>query len=146
MRERNTAHVSYDSYTVLLDCVRSEERARGSSSAIAFIMQKHDMHHLVNNIWHGHSAVSENRDLFALKMVRYNMKEEWSPWNCILLTDAEARGSSQDRGPDGYLLEAPDRASYLVPPVGEEPIQVSVYLFLLTISRGEGKDAFDLIP
>lgn len=55
------------------------------------------------------------------------------------------RGSSQDRGPGGYLLEPPDRASCLVPPVGEEPIQVSVYLFLLAISRGEGKGAFDLI-
>lgn len=70
--------------------MRSEERKRESTSVIAFIMQKHDMYHLVNNIWHGHSAISENADLFLLRIVRYNMNEEWSPWNCILLTEEEA--------------------------------------------------------
>lgn len=90
LRERNIKHINYDHYVFLLNCVRSEERKRGSSSAISFIMQKHDMYHLVNNIWHGHSAVSENADLFLLRIVRYNMNEEWSPWNCILLTEEEA--------------------------------------------------------
>lgn len=90
LRERNIKHINYDHYVFLLNCVRSEERKRESTSAISFIMQKHDMYHLVNNIWHGHSAVSENTDLFLLRIVRYNMKEEWSPWNCILLTEEEA--------------------------------------------------------
>lgn len=82
--------MNYDPYTFLLGCVRSDERARESLSAIVFMMQKHDMYHLVNNIWHGRSIVSENSDLFKLKMVRYNVNEDWSPWNCILLTEEEA--------------------------------------------------------
>nr|XP_033328950.1 IQ and ubiquitin-like domain-containing protein [Megalopta genalis] len=90
LRERNIAHVNYEPYVFLLNCVRSEEKERESPSAIAFMMQNHDMYHLVNNIWHGRSAVSENRDLFLLKMVRYNVGEPWSPWNCILLTSEEA--------------------------------------------------------
>ncbi|XP_043791083.1 IQ and ubiquitin-like domain-containing protein [Apis laboriosa] len=90
LRERNIKHINYDHYVFLLNTVRSEERKRESTSAIAFIMQKHDMYHLVNNIWHGHSAISENSDLFLLRIVRYNMNEEWSPWNCILLTQEEA--------------------------------------------------------
>ncbi|XP_076245970.1 uncharacterized protein LOC143186282 [Calliopsis andreniformis] len=90
LRERNTVHVNYDPYIFLLVCVRSAERARNSPSAIAFIMQKHDIYHLVHNIWHGRSVVSENKDLFKLKMIRYHVNEEWSPWNCILLTEEEA--------------------------------------------------------
>ncbi|CAK9830941.1 IQ and ubiquitin-like domain-containing protein [Anthophora retusa] len=90
LSERNIAHINYEPYIFLLDYVRTEERARESPSAIAFSMQKHDMYHLVNNIWHGHSIVSGNRDLFLLRIVRYDMNKEWSPWNCILLTDEEA--------------------------------------------------------
>ncbi|XP_076630548.1 IQ motif and ubiquitin-like domain-containing protein isoform X2 [Colletes latitarsis] len=90
LRERNIRHVNYDPYVYLLDCVRSDERSRDSASAVAFMMQKHDMYHLVNNIWHGYSVVSENRDLFVLKMIRYDVDKEWSPWNCILLTSEEA--------------------------------------------------------
>ena len=90
MRERNIRHVNYDPYKFLLDCVRCEETKRESPSAIAFMMQKHDMYHLVNNIWYGHSIVSENRDMFLLRIVRYDVNEEWSPWNCILLTEEEA--------------------------------------------------------
>ncbi|XP_017760974.1 PREDICTED: IQ and ubiquitin-like domain-containing protein [Eufriesea mexicana] len=90
LRERNIAHVNYDPYIFLLNCVRSEEKKRGSPSAIAFMMQKHDMYYLVNNIWHGYSVVSENRDLFLLRVVRYDVNKEWSPWNCIILTADEA--------------------------------------------------------
>ncbi|KAK1127443.1 hypothetical protein K0M31_003981 [Melipona bicolor] len=90
LRERNIRHVNYDPYVFLLDCVRREEIKRRSLSAIAFMMQKQDMYHLVNNIWHGQSVVSENRDLFLLRIVRYDVNEEWSPWNCMLLTEEEA--------------------------------------------------------
>ncbi|XP_043511076.1 IQ and ubiquitin-like domain-containing protein [Frieseomelitta varia] len=90
LRERNIRHVNYDPCVFLLDCVRREEIKRRSPSAIAFMMQKQDMYHLVNNIWHGQSVVSENRDLFLLRIVRYDVNEEWSPWNCMLLTEEEA--------------------------------------------------------
>ncbi|KZC10890.1 PREDICTED: IQ and ubiquitin-like domain-containing protein [Dufourea novaeangliae] len=90
LRERNIAHVNYNPYVFLLNCVRTDERTKESPSAIAFMMQKHDMYHLVNNIWHGRSVISENGDLFLLKVVRYDVDKEWSPWNCIVLTSEEA--------------------------------------------------------
>ncbi|XP_076279737.1 IQ motif and ubiquitin-like domain-containing protein isoform X2 [Lasioglossum baleicum] len=90
LRERNIGHVNYEPYVFLLNCVRSEEKAKQSPSAIAFMMQKHDMYHLVNRIWHGHSVVSENSDLYSLKIIRYHVEKDWSPWNCILLTSEEA--------------------------------------------------------
>ncbi|XP_026674849.1 IQ and ubiquitin-like domain-containing protein [Ceratina calcarata] len=90
LRERNIAHVNYDPYVYLLNCVRSEEKKKESPSGIVFMMQQHDMFHLVNNIWHGHSVVSGNTDIFQLRIVRYHTDTEWSPWNCILLTDGEA--------------------------------------------------------
>jgi len=44
----------------------------------------------VDKIWGGQSILSAWDDLFDLTMVRWNKHEEWSPWNCILLTKDEA--------------------------------------------------------
>jgi len=74
----------------ILNCVRAEENRLGSVSALAFMMQEHDIYHLVNHIWQGQSAVSKTRDLFILRMIRYQKNIEWAPWNCILLTKDEA--------------------------------------------------------
>lgn len=54
------------------------------------MMQEHDIYHLVNHIWHGQSVVSKVKDLFILRLVRYQKDVEWAPWNCILLTEDEA--------------------------------------------------------
>lgn len=82
--------MDYDPYTFILNCVRAEEERRGSASALAFMMQEQDIYHLVNHIWQGQSVVSKTRDLFILRMVRYQKDIEWAPWNCILLTKDEA--------------------------------------------------------
>ncbi|XP_018049820.1 PREDICTED: IQ and ubiquitin-like domain-containing protein [Atta colombica] len=90
LSRRNIAHVDYDPYMFILNCVRAEEEHRDSTSALAFIMQEQDIYHLVNHIWQGQSALSKTRDLFILRMVRYQKDIEWAPWNCILLTKDEA--------------------------------------------------------
>ncbi|XP_046435256.1 IQ and ubiquitin-like domain-containing protein [Neodiprion fabricii] len=36
------------------------------------------------------SVISENDDLFKLRLGRFDINIEWSPWNCILLTEEEA--------------------------------------------------------
>ncbi|KYN40172.1 IQ and ubiquitin-like domain-containing protein [Trachymyrmex septentrionalis] len=90
LSRRNIAHVDYDPYMFILNCVRAEEEHRGSTSALAFIMQEQDIYHLVNHIWQGQSALSKTRDIFMLRMVRYQKDIEWAPWNCILLTKDEA--------------------------------------------------------
>ncbi|XP_072744652.1 IQ motif and ubiquitin-like domain-containing protein [Anoplolepis gracilipes] len=91
LARRNIAHIDYDPYMFILNCVRAEEERRSSTSALAFMMQEHDIYHLVNHIWHGRSAVSKDcQDFFVLRLVRYQKDVEWAPWNCILLTEDEA--------------------------------------------------------
>lgn len=82
--------MDYDPYIFILNCIRAEEERRESASALSFMMQEHDIYHLVNHIWHGQSVISKTRDLFILRMVRYQKDLEWAPWNCILLTKDEA--------------------------------------------------------
>ncbi|KAK2582166.1 hypothetical protein KPH14_004524 [Odynerus spinipes] len=88
--ERSYSHVNYDPYIFILNCLRAEEKRRECFSSLAFVMQPRDMYHLVNKIWHGHSAISKKNDLHALRLIRYNQHYEWTPWNCILLTEDEA--------------------------------------------------------
>lgn len=54
--------------------------------------QEPDLRYLVENIWGGQSVLSAVRHLFELVMVRWDGREQWSPWNCILLTKEEAQG------------------------------------------------------
>ncbi len=45
---------------------------------------------MLKNIWDSHSILSEESDIYTLTFVRWNRREEFSPWNCILLTLEEA--------------------------------------------------------
>jgi hypothetical protein len=45
---------------------------------------------LVEKIWSGQSVLSAWEDLYDLTFVRWDKHQEWSPWNCILLTKDEA--------------------------------------------------------
>ncbi len=45
---------------------------------------------MFKNIWDSHSVLSEESDIYTLTFVRWNRREEFSPWNCILLTLQEA--------------------------------------------------------
>ena len=45
---------------------------------------------MFKNIWDSHSALSEESDIYSLTFVRWNRREEFSPWNCILLSLQEA--------------------------------------------------------
>ena len=55
-----------------------------------FLLQEPDLRYLVENIWAGQSAMSAEKDLFELIIVRWDIRQHWSPWNCILLTKDEA--------------------------------------------------------
>lgn len=78
-------------YRLILRAVRKDEKKRNSLSSIAFIVQERDIHYLVERIWHAQSVVSECKILEKLRLVRWDVRNEWSPWNCILLTDDEAQ-------------------------------------------------------
>ncbi|XP_070559447.1 IQ motif and ubiquitin-like domain-containing protein [Ptychodera flava] len=80
----------YSHYRFLLKNLRKAEEAFGDDSRIAFLLQEVDMRYLVENIWASQSALSAWDDLYDLVLVRWDKTEEWSPWNCILLTKDEA--------------------------------------------------------
>ena len=60
-----------------------------------FPLQEADLRYLVVDIWSSQSALSSWEDLYDLVMVRWDKDDEWSPWNCILLTKDEAKAHSQ---------------------------------------------------
>lgn len=78
-------------YRFILKRIRNYERLHGAPSSIAFILKDKDIYHLVNNIWHCHSALSECADVYKLRMCRWRKEENWSPWNCFLLTKEEVK-------------------------------------------------------
>ncbi|KAE8741875.1 hypothetical protein FOCC_FOCC012578 [Frankliniella occidentalis] len=44
-------------------------------------------------MWLGRSALTEDEaaGLWGLRLPRWRARQEWSPWNCVLLTAAQAR-------------------------------------------------------
>ncbi|KAL4226123.1 hypothetical protein ACF0H5_014110 [Mactra antiquata] len=80
----------YSLYRYLLKQLRKAEEQYGDGSKIAFLLQEHDLRYLVDKVWGGQSILSAWDDLYDLTLVRWNKHEEWSPWNCILLTKDEA--------------------------------------------------------
>lgn len=57
---------------------------------VFFVLQEQDLRYLVEKIWSGQSILSAWEDLYDLTFVRWDKHQEWSPWNCILLTKDEA--------------------------------------------------------
>ncbi|XP_050413811.2 IQ and ubiquitin-like domain-containing protein [Patella vulgata] len=88
----NDARVRQDfsHYRYMLKSLRRAEETYNDGSEIAFLLQETDLRYLVENIWNGQSVLSAWEDLYDLVMIRWNKHEEWSPWNCILLTKDEA--------------------------------------------------------
>ncbi|XP_066997158.2 IQ motif and ubiquitin-like domain-containing protein [Anabrus simplex] len=78
-------------YRLILRAVRRDEQKRHSHSSVAFIMQDQDMYFLIANIWQGHSAISESSDMNQLRLPRWDVTKDWSPWNCILITNEEMK-------------------------------------------------------
>ncbi|XP_011298592.1 IQ and ubiquitin-like domain-containing protein [Fopius arisanus] len=90
LRQHSVEKVDYDPYTYLLNGIRADEHRRNCFSMLLYVIQEPGIYHLVCNIWHGRSIVSEVDDIFRLRLVRFNVHKEWAPWNCILLTEEES--------------------------------------------------------
>lgn len=54
--------------------------------------QEPDLRYLIENIWGAQSILSAAKDVYDLTLPRWDRREQWSPWNCILITKDEARG------------------------------------------------------
>ena len=59
------------------------------------LLQECDIRYLVETIWRGQSALSSERDLSELCLVRWEAGHQWSPWNTILLTREEAQAHTR---------------------------------------------------
>ncbi|CAH3181135.1 unnamed protein product [Porites evermanni] len=92
MKLYNDARLRHDfsQYRAMLKELRRSEESFKDGFKITYLLQKPDLRYLVENIWNSQSVLSAHEDLFDLILVRWNKYEEWSPWNCILLTKEEA--------------------------------------------------------
>ncbi|KAL9900203.1 IQ motif and ubiquitin-like domain-containing protein isoform 1-T1 [Glossina fuscipes fuscipes] len=78
-------------YTSILRSIQREERRKRCNGSFAFILQMEDIRYLIREVWHGHSILSKCENLQRLRLPRWCKNEEWSPWNCVCLTENEAR-------------------------------------------------------
>lgn len=80
----------FSTFQHMLKSLRKSEEGFKDGSKIAFLLQEQDLRYLVEKIWSGQSILSAWEDLYDLTFVRWDKHQEWSPWNCILLTKDEA--------------------------------------------------------
>ena len=85
----------FSKYRSLLYQIREIEEAYNDNSRVVFLMTEADLRYLTENIWAAQSVLSQWEDTYDLTLVRWNRKHEWSPWNCILLTNEEARAHAK---------------------------------------------------
>lgn len=85
-------------YRRILKMVRRDEMHAVAYESECFLMQPTEMYRLVSVIWKERSAISEYGQLSGLRLVRWHRDVAWSPWNCVLLTRAEAEVHYQLNG------------------------------------------------
>jgi len=90
----------FSRYRSLLHSIRSTEEAYNDESKIIFLLTEADLRYLAENIWGAQSVLSQWEDTYDLTLVRWNRRQEWSPWNCVLLTNEEARAHSKLTKPE----------------------------------------------
>ncbi|XP_026674825.1 IQ and ubiquitin-like domain-containing protein [Ceratina calcarata] len=99
---RNEPRIVYEAYERLLRDLRRREAKLQCYISLAFVIDAKIVYHLVNDIWHGKSAISENDCLEELRLTRFRNDQEWSPWNCLLLNAEEASLHRKIKDPDNF--------------------------------------------
>ncbi|XP_043256891.1 IQ and ubiquitin-like domain-containing protein [Colletes gigas] len=89
-RTRSGPRVVYGPYDKMLRDLRRSEAGNRCYASLAFVVDAKIVHRLVNDVWHGKSAISQRDRLDELRLVRLRRNVQWSPWNCLLLTANEA--------------------------------------------------------
>ncbi|CAK1579312.1 unnamed protein product [Parnassius mnemosyne] len=92
-------------YRFILRAVQRDERRRKCWSSLAFVLQEKDIFFIVEKLWHSHSAISECADMTELRLCRWHVKEDWSPWNCFLVTVQEMKAHLKLEDPEGVYDE-----------------------------------------
>lgn len=82
--------VDLNLYRHMLDELRKDELAAGVTNSVTFLIDAFDLQFLVEQIWHGQSALSGIDNRYLLRLCRWVRGQPWTPWNCVLLTEEEA--------------------------------------------------------
>ncbi|XP_035219035.1 IQ and ubiquitin-like domain-containing protein, partial [Stegodyphus dumicola] len=77
-------------YKKILKLLITEEEKKPTVSSLIYILQPSDIGHLVEKIWKNQSCLSGTANANDLEFIRYNINEDWAPWNCMLVTRQEA--------------------------------------------------------
>lgn len=77
-------------YRRILENIRNTEVNKGYHSQVVFLVSMEDMVYIIDTIWGGKSVLSQEDEVFRLTLCRWDRDDEWSPWNCVLLTSDEA--------------------------------------------------------
>lgn len=85
-------------YRRMLKVLRRDEIQAAAYGSECFLMQPTEVYRLVSVVWKERSAISECSQLNALRLVRWRRHEQWSPWNCVLLTRSEAEAHCRLEG------------------------------------------------
>jgi len=110
--QENAAHQRQDDsvYTRLLKLIRIQESIKRDQTGIPKdphynainLLQETDMHYLIDVMWNRSSAIGGSSEMDDLILTRWNRKDEFSPWNSILLTKQEA--VHHDKHPEPFSL------------------------------------------
>ncbi|XP_072929230.1 IQ motif and ubiquitin-like domain-containing protein [Epargyreus clarus] len=92
-------------YKFILRAVQRDERRRKCWGSLAFVLQEKDVFFIVEKLWHSHSAISECHDMSELRLCRWHVQEDWSPWNCFLITVQEMKAHLKLEHPEDVYDE-----------------------------------------
>lgn len=93
-------------YRRLLKMIRHDEMQAAAYESECFLMQPTEVYRLVSIIWKEKSAICECGQLNGLRLVRWQLDKPWSPWNCVLLSRAEAGAHCQLNGDPANCYDA----------------------------------------
>ncbi|KAM8751672.1 IQ motif and ubiquitin-like domain-containing protein isoform 1-T1 [Acanthopagrus schlegelii] len=79
----------YSCYKNILSRLRADELRLDKGAKIPFLLQVEDVQYLVEVVWASRSVLNGSSDLYNLVFVRWDRRRDWSPWNCLLLSNEE---------------------------------------------------------
>ena len=77
-------------YKSMLDRIKHDEESRNNTTSPIFQLQDSDIRYITRSFWDSRSILSGLSNMYELRLIRWIQEEEWSPWNCVLLTYSEA--------------------------------------------------------
>lgn len=90
LTNRGTKRQDNTLYRRLLQRIQAREKRHDDGSQCVFLMTVADLRYLIDTVWGLKSVISEEPELFLLDLPRWDREREWSPWNCVLLSQEEA--------------------------------------------------------